>query len=206
MSYDLAIQPKDSKLAKQRAQVESFIGSLPHVKRENDGVFAYGKPSSRMCVHIYTGEEETIDSIGVSVPAANSNSSQEAALLLCFKIAEHLDWHVFDQQLGDYLDKSTANKVLQSQKIFGNSEDEVLRRRASGETTLGEVFAEKFSEHGAIVIIPTLVLAAVVAGFVLIKRGMAEDSFVWLFMGALAILHMMRALIATVWHKTKKGS
>jgi hypothetical protein len=176
------------------------------VNRESDGVFAYGKPSPRVFVHIYTGQEEIIDSIGVSVPAAYSNSSQKAALLLCFKIAEHLDWHVFDQQLGDYLDKNTINEVLRSQKKFGDYEDEVLSSRASGKATFGEIYMEKFSEHSAFAVIPTLVPAAVVAGYVLVKRGMAEDSFVWVFLGAAAVLHVARALICTIWQRTKKGS
>jgi hypothetical protein len=203
MSYDLAIQPRDSKPAKPRAQVESFIESLPHVKRESEGICAYGKPSSRMFVHIYTGEEEAIDSIGVSVPAAHSGSSQKAALLLCFKIAEHLKWEVFDQQLGDYLDKKTVAEVLDSEKQFGESHEEALKHRASGKATFGEMFGDKIWEHRAIVIIPTLILAAILAGFILIKRGMAEDSFVWLFMGALAILLVTRALIAAAWHKLR---
>ena len=204
MSYDLSIVPKDSKSVIRRAQVESYIESLPHVQRGNDGVFDYGKPSRRMIVQIYVEQTETIGSIGVTVPAAGTKSSCEAALLLSFKIAEHLGWKVFDQQLGDFLDKNTASEVLQSQKKFGDTQDEVLKRRASGEATFGEVFAEKIYEHKALVIIPTLVIAAVIAGWILIKRGMAEDKFVWLFMGAAAVLLCVRAVIATLWHRAKK--
>ena len=35
VSYDISIQPKDSKSAAERSQVESFIASLPGVRKES---------------------------------------------------------------------------------------------------------------------------------------------------------------------------
>ena len=205
MSYDISIQPKDGKSVTQRASAESFIAALPGVRRESDGVFAYGDKRRRLFVHIYTGDSEAIDSIGASVPAAFTGSSGEQALLLCFQIADHLDWQVFDEQLGDYLDKSTAAEVLASQKDYGDSEEEVLRRRASGEASFGELYLEQFYAHGAVLLITTLVLAAVVAGYLVIERGMVQDRFPWLFFGAAVVLHAVRALIWTIWRSIRYG-
>jgi hypothetical protein len=117
MSYDIFIQPKDSKSVTPRAAVESFIASLPGVRQESSGAFAFGDKRRRLFVHISTGNSDTIDSIGVSVPAAFTGSSGERALPLCFQIAEHLGWQVFDPQVGDFWDKSTAAEVLRRPSI-----------------------------------------------------------------------------------------
>jgi hypothetical protein len=186
MSYDISIQPKDSKSVTPRAAVESFIASLPDVRRESNGVFAYGDERRRLFAHIYTGDTATIDSIGVSVPAAFSKSSEQA-LSLCFQIAEHLDWQVFDEQVGDYLDKSTAT--------------EVLPRRWKGQASIGEIFCEQFALHSAWVVVPTLILTVVIAGYILVARGISESKMPLLFCGAAFGLHAVRALIVTIWRK-----
>ena len=198
MSYDISIQPKDAKATAQRSLVDSFIASLPGVRRESPGVFAYGDKRRRLLVHIYTGETDAIDSIGVSVPAAFTGSSGEQALLLCFQIAEHLGWQVFDPQLGDFLDKSTAAEVLRSQKDYGDTEQEVLSRRAAGEASFGEVYTQQFSCHSAWVLIPTLIVAALVAGYFVVQRGVAEGRFPWIFFGTAFVIHAVRALVCTI--------
>src|SRR3954468_2593914 len=103
MSYDLTIQPKKSDASPiKKEQIESFIASLPGVRRDGPNTFAYSDRPGRMFMNIYTEDAQEIDSIGVSVPAAFSGTSGEAALLLCFKIAEQFGWEVFDEQLGDF--------------------------------------------------------------------------------------------------------
>ena len=201
MSYDISIQPKDGKSVTQRASAESFIAALPSVRRESDGVFAYGDKRRRSFVHIYTGESEAIDSIGVSVPAAFTGSSGEQALLLCFQIADHLGWQVFDEQLGDYLDKSTAAEVLASQKDFGDSGEEVLRRRSAGEASFGEIYGQQFSCHSGWVLIPTLIVAIVISGYFVVARGVSESRLPWLFVCTAFVLHGLRALIVTIWRR-----
>lgn len=203
MSYDISIQPEDSKATAQRLQVDSFIASLPGVRQESPGVFAYGDKRRRLFVHIYTGETDAIDSVGVSVPAAFPGSSGEQALLLCFQIAEHLGWQVFDPQRGDYLDKSTAAEVLRSRKDYGDAEQEVLARRAAGEASFGEVYTQQFSCHSAWVLVPTLIVAAFVAGYFVVQRGVAEGRFPGLFFGAAIILHAVRALVCTIWQRIR---
>jgi hypothetical protein len=203
MSYDISIQPEDSKAIAQRLQVDSFIASLPGVRLESPGVFAYGDKRRRLFVHIFTGETDAIDSVGVSVPAAFMGSSGEQALLLCFQIAEHLGWQVFDPQLGDYLDKSTAAEVLRSQKDYGDTEQEVLARRVAGKASFGEVYTQQFSCHSAVVLIPTLIVAALIAGCFVVQRGVAEGRFPWIFICTAFVIHAVRALTCTVWQRIK---
>src|SRR5438270_903845 len=106
MSYDLTIQPKKSDAGPiKKEQIESFIVSLPGVRRDGPNRFAYSDRPGRMFMNIYIEDAPEIDGIGVSVPAAFSGTSGEAALLLCFKIAEQFGWEVFDEQLGDFLQK-----------------------------------------------------------------------------------------------------
>jgi hypothetical protein len=122
----------------------------------------------------------------VSVPAAFSKSSEQA-LALSFQIAEHLGWRVFDEQIGDYLDKSTAA--------------EVLPRRSKGQASFGEIFGEQFACHSAWVVVPTLILAVIIAGYFLVARDISESKMPWLFCGVAFGLHAVRALIVTIWRK-----
>jgi hypothetical protein len=203
MSYDISIQPKDPGAAAQRSQVDSFVASLPGVRQESPGEFAYADKRKRLLVHISTGDSDTVDSVGVSVPAAFTGSSGEQALLLYFRIAEHLGWQVFDPQLGDYLDKSTAAEVLATQKDYGDTEDEVSRRRSKGQASFGEIFGQQFSCHSAWVLIPTLVVAALVAGYLVVQRGVAESRFPWIFFGTAFAIHTVRALVCTIWQRIR---
>src|SRR5436190_5326627 len=135
MSYDLTIQPKEAKAdAVNRERVESFISSLPGVRRDGANAFAYKGGKGTLFMNIYVDDTPEVRGISISVPAAFSGSSGEAALLLCFRIADHLGWGVFDEQIGDFLEKDTFQQVLKSQRRYGRSEEEALSRRASGET------------------------------------------------------------------------
>jgi len=164
-------------------------------------VFEYGDKQRRLCVQIYTGESAEIDFIGVSVPAALSKSSGELALLLSFQIAAHLGWQVFDAQLGDYLDKSTVTEVLHSQKRLGKTEKEVLARRAVGEASFGERFGQNFTGYSRMGIISSIVLAAVIAGFVVIHFGLLEQRMIWIGFAAWVSIATLRALALTIWQE-----
>jgi hypothetical protein len=203
MSYDISIQPKDSKATAQRSVVDSFIASLPGVRQESSGEFAYGDKRQRLFVHIITGDADTIDSVSLSVPAAFTGSSCEQALLLSFQIAEHLGWQVFDPQVGDYLDKSTATEILRSQKNYGDTTEEVLRRRSAGEASFAEIFGQQFACHSAWVLIPTLLVAALVAGYFVVEHGVAESRFPWIFFGTALGIHVVRALVCTIWQRIR---
>ena len=188
MSYDISIQPKNSKSVTSRAAVELFITSLPNVQRESDGVFAFGDKRRRSFAHIYTGDTETIDSVGVSVPAGFSDSNEQA-LLVAFQIAEHLRWQVFDEQIGDYLDESTAA--------------EILPPHSKGQARFGETFGEQFACHSAWVVVPTLIFAGVIAGYFLVACGVSESRMALMFSivasGSALALHAARALVVTIW-------
>jgi hypothetical protein len=203
MSYDLSIQPKDPKAIAQRSQVESFITSLPGVRLEGPGIFAHGDAGRPLFVQIYAGESDTIDSVDVSVPAAFSGASGDQALLVCFQIAEHLGWQVFDPQLGDFLDRSTAAEVLRSRKDYGDTEDEVLGWLAARKASLGEIYAQQLYCHTVWVLIPTLIGAALLAGYFVVQRGVSESRFPWLFFGAAAVIHGLRALVCTIWQRVR---
>ena len=201
MSYDLSIQPKDPKSVTQKAQAEAFIASLPGVRQESAGVFAYGDTKGRLFVHIYTGESETIDSIGFSVPAAYSKSSFEPALLLSFKIANHLGWDVFDEQLGDYLHESTASEVLRSQKELGDTDEEVLSRRAAGEATFTETFGHHLTHYRRAGMLSSIILAAVIAGFIVVYFRLSENCMFWIGFGVWLVIVALRAFALTVWER-----
>src|SRR5258708_20018940 len=125
MSYDLTIQPRESKSgAVEREEIESFIASLPGVGRDGQKAFAYSDAQGRMFMSIYADDTPKVEGISVSVPAAFSGTSGEAALLLCFNIAEHFGWGVFDEQLGEFLGKETLGQVLRSQRRYGETEEE----------------------------------------------------------------------------------
>ncbi len=80
MSYDLCVQSRDSYAGAHRAEVESFLASLPGTRLEEPGVFAYVDKRRRVLVHIYTGASDTLDSIELSVAAAFTGSSGKEAL------------------------------------------------------------------------------------------------------------------------------
>lgn len=203
MSYDVSIQPKDSGATAWRSSVEAFIVSIPGVRQENPGVFAYADERRRLHASIYTGEADTIGSVGVSVPAAFTGSSGEPALLLCFEIAEHLGWQVFDPQVGDFLAKGTAAEVLHSNRDYGDTAEEVLRRRSAGEASFAEIFAHQFARYSPWILIPTLVVAAFVAGYLVVQRGVAESRFPWIFFGIALGIHVLRALVCTIWPRIR---
>src|SRR5438105_967445 len=98
MSYDISVQSKDSHATAKRTEVDSFIASLPGVRSEKPGVFAYADSRRRVLVHIYTGESDRLDSVELSVAAAFTGSSGKEALLVAFRIAQHFGWQVFDPQ------------------------------------------------------------------------------------------------------------
>lgn len=203
MSYDITIQPKDSGVTVARTRVEAFLASLPGVRQEGSGVFAYGDKRRRFQVHLFIGETDQINSVGISVPAAFTGASGEQALLLCFQIAEHLGWQVFDPQIGDYLDTTTAAEVLRSQKNYGNTSEDVLRRRYAGEASFGETFGQQFACHSGWVLVPTLIVAALIAGYFIVRRGVAEPRFPWIFFGAALGIHLVRALLCTLWQRIR---
>jgi hypothetical protein len=118
--------------------------------------------------------------------------------LLSFQIADHLGWQVFDPQVGDFLDKGTANEVLRTQKDFGDTGEEVLRRRAAGEAGFTEIFSEQLACHGAWVLIPTLVIAALAAGYFVAQGVVAESRFPLLFCGSATCIHVLRALACAI--------
>jgi hypothetical protein len=168
MSYDITIQPKGANAPQlNREQIESFIASLPGVRRDGAQVFAYTGGQGNIFMSIYVDDSADGRHITVSVPGAFTGSSGEAALLLCFRIADHLGWEVFDEQSGDILKKDTLQQVLKDQRRYGRSEEEVLSRRASGETGFWDcLLGYELLNHRKTAVITTLALA--VAGTALL--------------------------------------
>jgi hypothetical protein len=201
MSYDLYIQPTESESAVPRSFLEPILVSLSGVRQAGSGEFVYGDKRQRLFVNISTGNSNEINSIGVTVPAASTALSCEPALLLSFEIAEKLNWKVFDPQSGDYLDQRTAAEVLASQKDYGNSSEEVLRRRSSGEASFWETYCHYFSCHSGWVVIPTIILAAGAAGYWVVQNAVAPRRFVWIFFATAFGIHSGRALVLMIWER-----
>src|SRR3954467_11885776 len=162
MSYDLTIRPKQAKAgAPDWKEVESFISSLPGVRRDGAKGFAYTGGKGALFMSIDVDDSPEVSGISISVRAAFSGSTGEVALLLCFRIAEHLGWAVFDEQIGDFLEKDALQQVLKTQRRYGCSEEEVLSRRAAGATGFWDcLLGYELLNHGKRVVIITLVLAA----------------------------------------------
>lgn len=161
MSYDLTIQAKEANAdAIDWDQVESFISSLPGVRRDGAKTFAYTGGKGTLFMSIYVDDSPEVRVISISVPTAFSGSSGEAALLLCFRIADHLGWGVFDEQIADFLEKDTLQQVLKSQRRYGRNEEEVLSRRASGDTDFWDcLLGYELLNHRKTAVITTLLLA-----------------------------------------------
>lgn len=208
MSYDLTIQRKESESGSvKKEQIESFIASLPGVRRDGPNTFAYSDGPGRMFMNIYTDDAPETNSIGVSVPAAFSGTSGEAALLLCFKIAEQFGWSVFDEQLGDFLQKETLGEVLKTQRRYGNTAEEILRRRASGKATFVDSFlGYEILHHGKVAAISSLIIAVIVTVLLAVYvPGFAKrDTLVpFAFVVTWGALLGAKALVVTLWKKKK---
>lgn len=163
MSYDLTIQPKQANADSiRREEVESFISSLPGLRRDGANAFAYTGGKGSIFMSVYLDDSPEIRDISISVPAAFTGSSGKAALLLCFRIADHLGWGVFDEQVGDFLNKETLQDVVNDQRRYGGSADEILSRRASGGTGFWDcLLGYELMNHGKAAVIVTLVLAVI---------------------------------------------
>ncbi len=209
MSYDLTIQPRGPNTAAvDKERVESFVGSLPGVRRDGPKAFAYTGGKGTIFMSIYIDDAPKVEGISISVPAAFTGTSGEAALLLCFQIADHLGWGVFDEQLGDFLEKDALRQVLRRQQKYGRSEEEVLRRRASGASGFWDCFlGYEILHHRKASVLISLVLAVTATVLLaLYVRGYARSDylvplsfvFIWGF------LLGVKAVVVALW-KTRFG-
>jgi hypothetical protein len=101
------------------------------------------------------------------------------------------------------LESNSAAEVLRSQKDYIDTGEEALRRRSAGEASFGEVFAQQFACHSGWVLIPTLAVAALVAGYFVVQGGVAESRFLWIFFGTALCIHAIRALVFTFWRRIR---
>lgn len=187
MSYDLTIQPNDKHSTIRIQEVESFLSTLPGVHQESRFVFAY--QLNRQRILIYAGDSAQVDWIGISVPASFSGASSNNALRLCFQIAKHFGWQVFDEQLGNCLDDAgTAD--FNDENEPGNS---------AGIFSFGVRLWEQLQNHDATPMIATVVAAAAIAGYFVVECGVAENKVAWLFLAAFALVHAIRALAVSIW-------
>ncbi len=187
MSYDISVQSKDSHATVQRGEVDSFVASLPGVRSEKPGVFAYGDSRRRVLVHIYTGESDRLDSVQLSVAAAFTGSSGKEALMLAFRIAQQLGWQVFDPQADEFLDESTVAQVSAK----------------TDRGTFGEVFNNHFSDVSRWAILPSVGISVLITGYFVISRDLSLILSVLLCCGLALLLHGGRALLLAGWTKLR---
>jgi len=116
-------------------------------------------------------------------------------LFLCSEISDHFGWEVFDEQLGDFLDKDTLRNASPSRDSLEDDREETGRLAAANKASFAGQFMEELLNHGAVPLISTLVIAAFVAGCLLIHLNLVEDRFPWLFFVAFSVLHTVRAFL-----------
>ena len=95
MSYDLSVQPRGKSQGATRSSVELIVANIPGVRHyRSTGIFEYGHPPG--CVlQIFVEGEPQADSVSLSLPAAyNRKDTVALALLLAFRIADHVGWEV----------------------------------------------------------------------------------------------------------------
>src|SRR5262245_35199340 len=190
MSYDLSIQ-KDTGAAISRPEAESVIAAIDGVRDESPGVFVYQR--GRQLLHFYTGDAATIDSIDASVPAVSSAATRKQALRMCFQIADRFGCKVFDPQVGEYLDGSAEAELL-------NDDDE---SRVRGKITFGERYWQQLQNHDAVPTVATLVVAAAIAGYLVVQGSITESSLAGMFLAAAVVVHLARAFAATLWQTVR---
>jgi hypothetical protein len=203
MSYDISVRSKDSHASNQRAEVDSFVASLPGVRPEKPGVFAYTDNRRRVLVHIYTGESDRLDSVELSVAAAFRASSGKEAILLAFRIAHHLGWQVFDPQAGEFLDQSTAAQVLATRNSLPSTDENVSPGYRPTRATFGELFNNHFSDVSRGAILPSIAISALITGYFVVKRNLSLLLLVFLCCCLALVLHACRALLLAVWGKVR---
>jgi len=130
----------------------------------------------------------------------NRKDARALALLLAFRIADRLGWQVCDAQAGDCYERSALDDVLTSQMKFGQTADEILARRASGDGPLRGFFSYDFLRPAPTVIVLALLLTAGAPGFLIYALSLPVRAFVWLGIGAGFLVFVASALVRSLMH------
>jgi hypothetical protein len=162
LSYSLSVQPRDASRRITRAIVESVVAGLPGVQMSR-----FGHPLGRSFLYISLEGETYIEKSQIFVAAHNRRGVAPLALLLGFRIAERLDWELYDPQSDNCYGKETLDDVLKDQQSYGKTMDEILTKRSNWNLEFGELFQSYLRYHPSGVIIFAL-LSTLIMPFVLI--------------------------------------
>ena len=180
MSYDLTIRFDDDATAVvDSSAIESFLGSYGSTERVAQNQWLY-EPNSSIHVEIdlvSVSEEDvgSISSICVLVPYPVLATSGESALKMCFAIAEHLGWRVFDEQTGDYVSSDDIKGSLAAQKESVGIADDVIASN-SRFVRWHDAWVCAASRQSTVFMIIAIALAAVGAMAIVVQLDVDEDK------------------------------
>ncbi len=203
--YDLSVQPRDKSQGEARSLVESIVAAIPGVRHYRSiGMFEYGHPPGVLHMRVEGGDQA--HTVRLSLPGRYKRTDTAAlVLLLAFRIADCLKWQVYDRQAGHCYERTALDDVLRSQRKFGQTADEILARRASGDAPFCGVFSYYFLRPGPAVIVLALLLTAGAPGFLIYALSLPLRAFVWLAMGAGLLAFVTSALVSSLKHARRTG-
>src|SRR5262245_12662066 len=89
-----------------RTQVREFLQKHLQPSTEDGGCLLF-EPEPGQQIQLYLShegeDEKLVDNIGVCIPYPCLESLGDRAFQICFSIADHFGWQVFDCQVGDYI-------------------------------------------------------------------------------------------------------
>ena len=200
MDYELFVQPPDRSQGQARSLVESVVAAIPGVRHYREaGMFEYGRPPS--VLQMFVEGEPNADTVCLRVAARYQRKDTVAlALWLAFRIADGLEWQVYDRRVGGAYERSAFDRALSSQRDFGQTADQILSRRASGYAPFAGVFSYYFLRPAPAVIILALLLTAALPGYLIYALSLPLRAFVWLGIGAGLVVFGVNALAYSLAH------
>lgn len=206
MSYDLTIQFDDEATATtDSASVESFLQSYHTTNRVDRNQWIH-EPSSSIHVEIALvpaneDDPDTINSIGVGVPYPLLSAAGEPALLLCFALAQHLGWRVFDEQVGDYVDPADMRELLAGQAEFVGVANEVL-----GADSWLDQWATAAKRQNLLSVIVVIGLAALGAVVIFVQLDVQDDRYLFWIGLPIALVVFTIKILLDAWVERRRRS
>jgi hypothetical protein len=219
MSYDLEVR-SDGGYSRTvpLGRMVSLLRALPGVAQTGPTSFVLDRAEAGIHLNIDVGHgsedlrppavsDDPVSLAALLVPYAYLGKTAPVALEMAFRIAEALDWSVYDPQ-GDHV---VTRQDVDLMSATG-ADDDVLERAASARASLGELFGQEMWNHGSLAAIGTFVAVAVVGIALLVAWGWSREQFdryfVWvLIVGGLGILWLKGLAQAYLrWHRVRAAS
>ncbi len=199
LNYDISIRPnRTGKTPANRGAVEYVFSRLANIRRESPDVFVYADTTTHSFMRIQVGRLDPVESIRVTIPCASLRSDGGSVLRLCFRIADQLGWGILDEQLGGYIERDAIPDVLKRYEHAGETMTEFLDRQPAGKARFPDLYRFHLRTHSRLGMLGSMGLAAVVAGFVIIRLDAPPISFLWVSVAMFAGLISVKALVQSL--------